>query len=97
MNELRSGEHDWLLAWARTDSAAPAMFHPLLDEFSNLEELEAAHDIPPNTPILVSPEGECDVLLCKFFLSPHFARLRNSTKESYAKDLRLWMAVVRGC
>jgi site-specific recombinase XerD len=67
------------------------MFHPLLDEFSNLEKLEIANAIPSNTPILVSPDGECDVRLCKFFLSPHFTRLRNSTKQSYAKDLRLWL------
>lgn len=82
---------EWLLAWARTDSRPPEMFHPLADEYADINQLEIAHDIPLGTPVLVDPDGGCDIRLCKFFLSPHFARLRFSTKHSYALDLRLWI------
>lgn len=67
------------------------MFHPLVDEFAHIDQLEIAHGVPTGTPILIGPDGSCDIRLCQFFLSPHFSRLRLSTKQSYAQDLRLWI------
>lgn len=84
-------DREWLLTWARSNTLPPDMFHPLADEFSNISELEKAHDIPIGTPVLIDPEGRCDYRLSEFFLSPHFCRLRDSTKQSYALDLRFWI------
>lgn len=81
---------EWLLAW--TGSALPdPSFHPLLAELSDLAERECALDIGRRTPVLISPNGTCDTRLCEFFSSPHFARLRPSTRKSYAADLRMWL------
>lgn len=82
---------EWLLTWARSEGRPPDAFHPLADQYADIDQLEIAHDIPVGTPVLVGPNGDCDVRLSKFFVSPHFARLRSSTKRSYALDLRLWI------
>lgn len=82
---------EWLLTWARTDTRPPDMFHPLADEYADISGKETALGMPIGTPVLVGPDGACDVRLTKFFLSPHFGRLRASTKKSYAQDLRLWI------
>jgi hypothetical protein len=65
--------------------------HPLLDTLVNLEERERALDVGRNSPVLISPDGSCDVRLCEFLTSPHFARLSISTRKSYAADLRMWL------
>jgi site-specific recombinase XerD len=81
---------EWLLTWTGSALRASTL-HPLLESFSDLDERERALDIGPNNPVLISPDGSCDVRLCEFFASPHFASLRMSTRQSYAADLRMWL------
>lgn len=84
-------DRGWLLTWARTDTKPPDKFHPLADEYSAIDDLERSLDISVGTPVLIDPEGRCDPALIEFFRSPHFVRLRLSTKKSYALDLRFWV------
>ena len=90
---MRPSEDDaseWLLTW--TGSALPdPSFHPLLAELNDLEQRERALDISRDAPVLIAPDGSCDVRLCEFLASSHFARLSSSTKKSYAADLRMWL------
>lgn len=88
----RSGEpREWLLTWARTEVGPLDRCHSLAGEYADVDRLERDLDIPVGTPVLISPEGDCDVTLSEFFRSPHFNRLRPSSKKSYALDLRLWV------
>ena len=91
MNDVEGRPREWLLTWARSDTSVPEMFHPLADEYSDIEAREARVSIFPGTPVLIDPEGRCDIALSRFFRSPHFSRLRPSTKKSYAHDLRMWI------
>lgn len=91
MADTRAIDHTWLLAWARSNEQPPEMFHPLADQYANIGEIEIASGVPTGTPIIVSPDGLSDIRLCKFFLSPHFCRLRQSTRHSYATDIRFWI------
>jgi len=80
----------WLLTW--TGSAQPdRRFHPLLATLGDLDERERSLDIGRSSPVLIAPDGGCDVRLCAFLSSPHFARLSMSTRTSYAADLRMWL------
>lgn len=81
---------EWLLTWTGTP-LADLIVHPLLDTLRGLDERERALDIGPDSPVLISPDGRCDVRLCEFLTSPHFARLSISTRKSYASDLRMWL------
>jgi site-specific recombinase XerD len=91
MAHAREISHEWLLAWSGSANISPEMFHPLADEFANISEREKASGIPSGTPIIVGPDGSCAIGLSKFFLSPHFCRLRDSTRQSYASDIRFWV------
>lgn len=91
MSPVAAEPDGWLLAWARSTRPVPELFHPLADRFANIEQIEARLNIVPGTPILISPSGNCDIRLSRFFSSPHFSRLRSSTKKSYAGDLRMWI------
>ncbi|MCO1575145.1 site-specific integrase [Crossiella sp. SN42] len=82
----------WELVWTEAASQPPAGFDRALDEFLDISEREAALDIAPRTPILVSPAGEIDDQLIEFFTSPSFASLSQATREGYAKDIRLLVA-----
>src|SRR5258708_39907535 len=91
MTEATSEAREWMLTWTRSGIRPPDMFHPLADEYADIDDLERALDIPVGTPVLINPDGGCDVALSEFFRSPHFNRLRPSSKKSYALDLRLWV------
>ncbi len=91
MTEANSEAREWMLTWTRSGIRPPDMFHPLADEYADIDGLERALDIPVGTPVLINPDGGCDVALSEFFRSPHFNRLRPSSKKSYALDLRLWV------
>lgn len=82
---------EWMLTWARSGIRPPDMFHPLADEYAAIDGLERGVDIPAGTPVLIDPDGGCDLALSEFFRSPHFVRLRPASKTSYALDLRLWV------
>lgn len=68
------------------------MFHPVLDEFSDIDNLERSLGISPQTPILVSPAGGVDETLVRFFNSPQFGKLAYGSRKAYAKDIRLWVS-----
>lgn len=91
MTDLNEAPREWVLTWARKDSCPPEMLHPLADDYADIGRKEVALGMPVGTPVLVGPDGNCDVRLTKFFLSPHFSRLRLTSKKSYAQDLRLWI------
>ena len=91
MTEANSEAREWMLTWTRSGIRPPDMFHPLADEYADIDDLERALDIPVGTPVLINPDGGCDIAMSEFFRSPHFNRLRPSSKKSYALDLRLWV------
>lgn len=82
----------WLLVITERRSSVPVMFHPLLDEFADIDEREKRAGVLPGTPILISPKGEIDQGLVRFFNSPHYGSLGASTRSDYAKDIRLWVS-----
>jgi site-specific recombinase XerD len=82
---------EWLLTWTRSGIKPPPMFHPVADEYAGIDDLERDFDVPAGTPVLIGPDGGCDIALSEFFRSPHFARLRLSSRKSYALDVRLWV------
>jgi site-specific recombinase XerD len=91
MTETSAEPREWLLTWARSGIQPPGMFHPVADDYADIERFEREFDIPVGTPVLIDPDGGCDIALSEFFRSPHFNRLRPSSKKSYALDLRLWV------
>ena len=72
MTEANSEAREWMLTWTRSGIRPPDMFHPLADEYADIDGLERALDIPVGTPVLINPDGGCDVALSEFFRSPHF-------------------------
>ncbi len=81
---------DWTLVWTNGSSLDIGL-DPLLAGFTDLAERELAADIGRNVPILIDPDGRCDIRLSEFFRSPHFSRLSLSTRTSYASDIRMWL------
>jgi hypothetical protein len=73
----------WLLVITERRSSVPVMFHPLLDEFADIDEREKRAGVLPGTPILISPKGEIDQGLVRFFNSPHYGSLGASTRSDY--------------
>lgn len=82
----------WRLLWSGGAARVDFKSHELLHEYIAIASMEKDLDIPPRTPILVSPTGQIDARLTHFFTSPTFAQLSAGTRLSYAKDLRLWLA-----
>lgn len=88
-DDSRDGE--WLLTWARSErvirncSELPDVY------IGDLDARERILGISRGTPVLIPPDGRGDPALCRFFMSPHFARLSLATKRSYAADLRIWL------
>ena len=66
MTEANSEAREWMLTWTRSGIRPPDMFHPLADEYADIDGLERALDIPVGTPVLINPDGGCDVALSEF-------------------------------
>jgi hypothetical protein len=47
-----------MLTWARSGLKPPDMFHPMADEYADIDGLERALDIPVGTPVLINPDGQ---------------------------------------
>jgi hypothetical protein len=62
MTEANSEAREWMLTWTRSGIRPPDMFHPLADEYADIDGLERALDIPVGTPVLINPDGGCDLL-----------------------------------
>lgn len=86
------GDAEWSLYWTDRDRRIPAGFLPLLDEWADVDARERALSIERGTPILLDPRAQLDPRLAEFFRRSGFARLAGSSKESYAKDYRLFFA-----
>ena len=50
MTEANSEAREWMLTWTRSGIRPPDMFHPLADEYADIDGLERALDIPVGTP-----------------------------------------------
>ena len=67
MTEANSEAREWMLTWTRSGIRPPDMFHPLADEYADIDGLERALDIPVGTPVLINPDGGCDIAMSEFF------------------------------
>ncbi|MCX2934442.1 hypothetical protein ORI20_29670 [Mycobacterium sp. CVI_P3] len=75
MTQAADDCREWMLTWARSGIRPPETFHPMADEYAAIDDLERGIDIPVGTPVLIDPDGGCDLALSEFFRSPHFVRL----------------------
>lgn len=86
------GTSEWLLLRTDRSEDVPPLFHPLLEEWRDIAELEQRLGIADGTPILVAPDGTIDPRLTRYFSSPTFQSLSPDSQDSYSKDMRLWLA-----
>ena len=51
MTEANSEAREWMLTWTRSGIRPPDMFHPLADEYADIDDLTRDVDFRPVTPI----------------------------------------------
>lgn len=94
---MPSGENvageDWLLVLVPRASRVPDHFHPVLDDYLDLNEREARAGIKPGTPIIISPDFEFDSDMARYFFSaPEFTTLNALTRESEGREIKHWLS-----
>jgi site-specific recombinase XerD len=82
----------WDLYWTSRGAVIPHGFLPLLDEWRDVDVRERQLGIEDRTPILIDPQGRIDPRLAAFFRRSRFARLALGSRQSYAKDYRLFFS-----
>ena len=89
MGTGRKTEGLWLLSVAGGASKASPEFHPLADEWRDIDARERRAGIPPGQPALVST-ARVDYRLGDYFRSA-FRADQASTAQTYAAELRTWL------
>ncbi|MGH3633749.1 site-specific integrase [Mycobacterium sp.] len=65
---------------------------PLLEGWDDLDEIESGLGIRPGQLFLLRPDGTADQAVIAYFASPTFQRLARDTRDSYAKDLKVFLS-----
>lgn len=88
--DAEDDDGEWSLYWTDRDRRIPVGFLPLLDEWADIDARERKLGIERRTPILIDPQAGIDPRIAEFFRRSRFAWLAEGSKESYAKDYRLF-------
>src|SRR4029077_4501816 len=83
---------NWRLCRAGEAKWTGGFSSALLEGWDDLDEIERGLGIMPGQLFLLRPDGTADHAVIAYFASPTFRRLARDTRDSYTKDLKVFLS-----
>ena len=83
---------NWRLCYAGAPRYKGVFNSPVLDDWGDLEQIEADLGITVGQPFLLRPDGSADASVSAYFASPTFRRYARDSQLSYASDIKTFLS-----